>query len=394
MKKRNVISKQVREISPSGIRKFFDILASLEGVISLGVGEPDFVTPWHIREAGIYSLEKGHTSYTSNYGMLELREEIARYLNNRYGLVYDPQNEILITVGVSEGLDLAMRAILDPGDEVIGHEPIYVSYKPCTMLAGGKFIPVPTAVENKFQVNADDIEKRVTSRTKALMLGYPSNPTGAVMDRAGLIEVSEIAQRHDLIVVSDEVYERLVYGVEHTCFASLPGMQERTIHLGGFSKAYAMTGWRLGFAAAREEIIEAMLKIHQYTMLCAPTMSQMAALEALREGDAQVEEMVAEYDRRRRVIVDGLNHIGLTCFEPRGAFYAFPSIRSTGLSSEDFAERLLLEEHVAVVPGNVFGECGEGHIRCCYATSMEEIEEALERMGRFVKRHRSREAKR
>jgi aminotransferase len=394
MKKRTVISKRVRDISPSGIRKFFDILASLEGVISLGVGEPDFVTPWHIREAGIYSLEKGHTSYTSNYGMIELREEIARYLNSRYGLVYNPQNEILITVGVSEGLDLAMRAILDPGDEVIGHEPIYVSYKPCTTLAGGKFIPIPTTVENAFKVNADDIEKRVTSRTKALMLGYPSNPTGAVMDRAGLMEIAEVAQRHDLIVVSDEVYERLVYGVEHTCFASLPGMQERTIHLGGFSKAYAMTGWRLGFAAAREEIIEAMMKIHQYTMLCAPTMAQMAALEALREGDAHVEEMVAEYDRRRRVIVDGFNHIGLTCFEPRGAFYAFPSVKSTGLSSEDFAERLLREEKVAVVPGDAFGESGEGYVRCCYATSMEEIEEALERMGRFVKKHRSRGAKR
>ena len=394
MKKRNVISKQVRDISPSGIRKFFDILASLEGVISLGVGEPDFVTPWHIREAGIYSLEKGHTSYTSNYGMIELREEIARYLNNRYGLVYDPQNEILITVGVSEGLDLAMRAILDPGDEVIGHEPVYVSYKPCTTLAGGKFIPIPTIVENEFQVNADDIEKRVTSKTKALMLGYPCNPTGAVMDRDGLSKIADVAQRHDLIVVSDEVYERLVYGVEHTCFSSLPGMQERTIHLGGFSKAYAMTGWRLGFAAAREEIIEAMLKIHQYTMLCAPTMAQMGALEALREGDAQVEEMVAEYDRRRRVIVDGFNHIGLTCFEPRGAFYAFPSVKSTGLSSADFAERLLREEKVAVVPGDAFGKSGEGHVRCCYATSMEEIEEALERMGRFVKRHRSGKAKR
>jgi aminotransferase len=394
MKKRTVISKRVRDISPSGIRKFFDILASLEGVISLGVGEPDFVTPWHIREAGIYSLEKGHTSYTSNYGMIELREEIARYLNSRYGLVYNPQNEILITVGVSEGLDLAMRAILDPGDEVIGHEPIYVSYKPCTTLAGGKFIPIPTTVENAFKVNADDIEKRVTSRTKALMLGYPSNPTGAVMDRAGLMEIAEVAQRHDLIVVSDEVYERLVYGVEHTCFASLPGMQERTIHLGGFSKAYAMTGWRLGFAAAREEIIEAMMKIHQYTMLCAPTMAQMAALEALREGDVQVEEMVAEYDRRRRVIVDGFNHIGLTCFEPRGAFYAFPSVKSTGLSSEDFAERLLREEKVAVVPGDAFGESGEGYVRCCYATSMEEIEEALERMGRFVKKHRARGTKR
>jgi len=390
MKKRNVISKKVRDISPSGIRRFFDILASLEGVISLGVGEPDFVTPWHIREAGIYSLEQGYTSYTSNYGILELREEIARYLKSRYGLDYDPQKEILITVGVSEGLDLAMRAILDPGDEVIGHEPSYVSYTPCTTLAGGKFVPVSTYVENEFKVNADDIEKRVTPRTKALLLGYPSNPTGGVMDRPGLKKVAEVAQRHDLIVVSDEVYERLVYGVKHTCFASLPGMQQRTIHLGGFSKAYAMTGWRIGYAAAREEIIEAMMKIHQYTMLCAPIMGQMAALEALREGEAQVEDMVAEYDQRRRVMVEGFNNIGLACFEPRGAFYAFPSIKSTGLSSEDFAERLLIEEHVAVVPGNAFGKCGEGYIRCCYATSMAEIEEALELMGRFVKRHRKR----
>ena len=390
MKKRNVISKKVRDISPSGIRRFFDILASLEGVISLGVGEPDFVTPWHIREAGIYSLEQGYTSYTSNYGILELREEIARYLKSRYGLDYDPQKEILITVGVSEGLDLAMRAILDPGDEVIGHEPSYVSYTPCTTLAGGKFVPVSTYVENEFKVNADDIEKRVTPRTKALLLGYPSNPTGGVMDRAGLKKVAEVAQRHDLIVISDEVYERLVYGVKHTCFASLPGMQQRTIHLGGFSKAYAMTGWRIGYAAAREEIIEAMMKIHQYTMLCAPIMGQMAALEALREGEAQVEDMVTEYDQRRRVMVEGFNNIGLACFEPRGAFYAFPSIKSTGLSSEDFAERLLLEEHVAVVPGNAFGKCGEGYIRCCYATSMAEIEEAVELMGRFVKRHRKR----
>ena len=389
MKKRDVISKRVRDISPSGIRRFFDILASLEGVISLGVGEPDFVTPWHIREAGIYSLEQGYTSYTSNYGLLELREEIARYLNGRYGLVYDPQKEILITVGVSEGLDLAMRAVLDPGDEVIGHQPSYVSYMPCTMLAGGRFVPVPTYVQNEFKVSADGIEKRVTPRTKALMLGYPSNPTGGVMDRAGLKKVADVAQQHDLIVVSDEVYERLVYGVEHTCFASLPGMQERTIHLGGFSKAYAMTGWRIGYAAAREEIIEAMMKIHQYTMLCAPIMAQKAAIEALRGGEPQVEEMVAEYDQRRRVIVEGFNSIGLACFEPRGAFYAFPSIKGTGLSSEDFAERLLLEGRVAVVPGDAFGECGEGYVRCCYATSMDEIEEALERMGRFVRNHRT-----
>jgi len=390
MKKRDVISKKVQAISPSGIRKFFDILASMEDVISLGVGEPDFVTPWHVREAGIYSLEQGHTSYTSNYGLLELREEIARYLRRRYRLSYNPQREILITVGVSEGLDLAMRAVLDPGDEVIGYEPSYVSYLPCAMLAGGKFNAVPTAIDNEFRVKAEDIERRVTGRTKAVMLGYPSNPTGAVMDRESLERIADVAQRHDLLVISDEVYERLVYGVEHTCFASLRGMKRRTIHLGGFSKAYAMTGWRIGYAAARADIIEAMMKIHQYTMMCAPTMSQMAALEALREGETRVEEMVAEYDQRRRVMLKGLNGIGLDCFEPRGAFYCFPSIRATSMTSERFAEELLLEEHVAVVPGDAFGKSGEGHVRCCYATSMEEIEQALERMGRFVKKHRAR----
>lgn len=390
MKKRNLISKRVRDIPPSGIRRFFDLLASMEGVISLGVGEPDFVTPWHIREAGIYSLEKGYTSYTSNYGLLELREELARYLKAHYGLDYDPKRELLITVGVSEGIDLAMRAILDPGDEVIIPEPGYVSYMPCTILAGGVFVPVPTTIENDFQVKAQDIERRVTPRTKALLLGYPNNPTGAVMDRKGLMKVAEVALRHNLIVISDEVYDRLVYGVEHTCFASLPGMKEHTILLSGFSKAYAMTGWRIGYVAAREEVIEAMMKIHQYTMMCAPTMAQMAAIEALKEGEAQIQEMVAEYDKRRRVMVKGLNDIGLTCFEPRGAFYTFPSVKSTGLSSEEFAERLLLEDRVAVIPGSTFGECGEGYIRCCYATSMAEIEEALERMSHFVKRHRAR----
>jgi aminotransferase len=390
MKKRDVISKKVQAISPSGIRKFFDILASMEDVISLGVGEPDFVTPWHVREAGIYSLEQGHTSYTSNYGLLELREEISRYLRRRYRLSYNPQREILITVGVSEGLDLSMRSVLDPGDEVIGYEPSYVSYLPCTLLAGGKFVAVPTAIDNEFRVRAEDIEKKVTAKTKAVMLGYPSNPTGAVMDRESLERIAEVAERHDLLVISDEVYERLVYGVEHTCFASLPGMKRRTIHLGGFSKAYAMTGWRIGYVAARAEIIEAMMKIHQYTMMCAPTMSQMAALEALREGETRVEGMVAEYDQRRRVMAKGFNDIGLDCFEPRGAFYCFPSIKVTGMSSEEFAERLLLEEHVAVVPGDAFGKSGEGHVRCCYATSMEEIEQALERMGRFVKKHRKR----
>ena len=388
--KRDLISKRVRDIPPSGIRRFFDLLASMEGVISLGVGEPDFVTPWHIREAGVYSLEKGYTSYTSNYGLLELREELARYLKASYGLDYDPQRELLITVGVSEGIDLAIRAILDPGDEIIVHDPGYVSYMPCTILAGGVFVPVPTTIENDFKVKASDIEKRITPRTKAILLGYPNNPTGAVMDREGLTKVAEVAQRHNLLVISDEVYERLVYGVAHTCFASLPAMKERTILLSGFSKAYAMTGWRIGYAAAREEIIEAMVKIHQYTMLCAPIMGQMAAIEALKEGESQIQEMVAEYDKRRRVMVHGLNQIGLTCFEPRGAFYTFPSIKSTGLSSEEFAERLLLEDRVAVIPGATFGECGEGYVRCCYATSLADIEEALERMGNFVKRHRAR----
>jgi len=390
MRKRDLISKRVKDIPPSGIRRFFDIIASMDGVISLGVGEPDFVTPWHIREAGIYSIEKGYTSYTSNYGLLELREEIARYLKVRHNLDYDPERELLVTVGVSEGVDLALRAILNPGDEVVIPDPSYVSYTSCTVLAGGVSVPVPTVIENDFKVKAQDIDKRINPRTKAILLGYPNNPTGAVMDREELLKVAEVAQRHSLVVISDEVYERLVYGVKHTCFASLPGMRERTILLGGFSKAYAMTGWRLGYAAATEEIIEAMMKIHQYTIMCAPTMAQMAAIKALKEGEDQVQEMVADYDQRRRVMVKGLNDIGLTCFEPRGAFYAFPSIKSTGLSSDEFAERLLLEERVAVVPGPTFGQCGEGYVRCCYATSMAEIEEALERMGNFVKRHRTR----
>jgi len=386
---RNLISQRVRSISPSGIRRFFDLLASMEGVISLGVGEPDFVTPWHIRETGIYSLEQGDTHYTSNYGLLELREELASHIRRRYGLDYDPQRELLITVGVSEGVDLALRAILDPGDEVIVHDPSYVSYIPCTILAGGVPVPVATSFESDFKVSTEDIERRITPRTKAILLGYPNNPTGAVMDKGELAKIAGVAKRHNLLVISDEVYDRLVYGVEHTCFASLAGMKEHTILLGGFSKSYAMTGWRIGYVAASEEIIEAMMKIHQYTIMCAPTMAQMAALEALRTGDDQVEEMVAEYDQRRRVMFKGLNDIGLTCFEPKGAFYAFPSIKSSGLSSEEFAEKLLLEDKVAVVPGPTFGQCGEGHIRCCYATSLPEIEEALERMGKFVRKYQA-----
>ena len=386
--KREIISRRVGRVSPSGIRKFFDLLSTMDDAISLGVGEPDFVTPWHISEAGISGIEKGYTMYTSNWGMPELRQELARNLAARCGVEYDPDRELLITVGVSEGLDLAMRAVLNPRDEVISPEPTYVSYESCTVLAEGVFVPVSTTVENQFRVKAADIEERVTSRTKAILLGYPNNPTGAVMERADLEEIADVARRHDLLVISDEIYDQLVYGIKHTCFASLPGMKERTIFLGGFSKAYAMTGWRIGYAAAPAEIIEAMTKIHQYTIMCVPIMAQMAAIEALKSGEAAVREMVADYDRRRRVMVKGLNAIGLSCFEPKGAFYAFPSVKVTGLSSQDFAERLLLEERVAVIPGSAFGDSGEGYVRCCYATALDDIREALRRMRRFVQRHR------
>jgi aminotransferase len=386
-KYRGLTSQQVSRISPSGIRKFFDLLASMEGVISLGVGEPDLATPWHIREVAIYSLEKGYTMYTSNLGMPELRQELSRYLKDNYNLEYDPDSELLITVGVSEGLDLAMRAILNPGEEVIMPDPCYVSYNPCVILAGGAPIMVPTNQENNFEINAADIEARVTNKTKTILIGYPANPTGAVMPKSKLAQIAEVARHQQLLVISDEIYARLVYGVEHTCFATLPEMKERTILLGGFSKAYAMTGWRVGYAAGTREIIAAMTKIHQYTMLCASIMGQVAAIEALKSGEDSIAEMVGEYNRRRLVMVEGLNKIGLPCFEPRGAFYAFPSIKSTGMSSEEFAERLLIEEKVAVVPGSAFGQCGEGYVRCCYATSLADIEEALSRMERFVARH-------
>jgi len=381
------ISQRASQISPSGIRRFFDLLASVEGVISLGVGEPDFATPWHISEAAIESLEKGYTMYTSNLGMPELRQELSRYLRNNYNLEYDADGELLITVGVSEALDLAMRAILDPGDEVIIPDPCYVSYNPCVVLAGGTPIMVPTNEQNNFEIGAADIEARITSRTKAILIGYPANPTGAVMSRDKLSEIAEVARRHQLLVVSDEIYARLVYGVEHTCVATLPGMKENTILLGGFSKAYAMTGWRIGYVAAPKEIIAAMTKIHQYTMMCAPTMGQVAAIEALKSGEDSATEMVKDYNRRRMVMVKGLCDIGLSCFEPKGAFYAFPSIKCTGMTSEEFAERLLTEQKVAVVPGSAFGEYGEGYVRCCYATSLADIEEALTRMKRFVDKH-------
>ncbi len=381
-------SERVDSIAPSGIRKFFDLLASMEGIISLGVGEPDFATPWHIREAAVYSLEKGYTMYTSNLGMPELRHELARYLKDDYSLDYDPNGELLITVGVSEALDLTMRAVLNPGDEVIMPDPCYVSYNPCVTLAGGTPVMVPTNEDNNFEISVADIEARLTDKTKAILIGYPANPTGAVMSRDKLRQIAEVAQRQQLLVISDEIYARLVYGVEHTCLATLPQMKERTILLGGFSKAYAMTGWRIGYAAASPDFIAPMTKIHQYTTMCAPTMGQVAAIEALRSGEDSVDQMVEEYNRRRLVIVQGLNDIGLSCFEPRGAFYAFPSIKSTGMTSEDFAERLLVEEKVAAVPGTAFGECGEGYLRCCYANSMADIEEALSRIKRFVDKHR------
>jgi aminotransferase len=382
------ISKRANQISPSGIRKFFDLLMDIEGVISLGVGEPDYATPWHICEAAIESVEKGQTMYTSNLGMPELRQELSRYMKQEYNLQYDPASELLITVGVSEAMDLAMRAILNPGDEVVMADPCYVAYSPCVVLAGAIPVMVPTSEKNNFKLSAADVEERVSNRTRVILIGYPANPTGAVMSRDKLAEITEVAQRHDLLVASDEIYAKLVYGVEHTCVAALPGMKDSTILLGGFSKAYAMTGWRIGYAAAPREIIAAMTKIHQYTMMCAPTMGQIAALEALKSGDNSAAEMVEDYNRRRLVMVKGLREIGLPCFEPKGAFYAFPSIRCTGMKSEEFAETLLTEEKVAVVPGSAFGECGEGYVRCCYATSLADIEEALTRMKRFVGRHR------
>ncbi|HEY9683989.1 MAG TPA: aminotransferase class I/II-fold pyridoxal phosphate-dependent enzyme [Drouetiella sp.] len=385
-KKAPPLSKIARELAPSGIRKFFDIAAKMHDVISLGVGEPDFVTPWGIREAGIYSIEKGQTTYTSNYGLLELRQEISKHLANKYGAKYSPENEILVTVGVSEGMDLVMRAILDPGDQVLVPEPCYVSYRPCVSLAGGEPVGVATRSEDDFRVSVAQLEKKLTARTKAIILGFPSNPTGATMPRQALQEIVDFAHTHNLFIVSDEIYDRLTYEGEHTCIASLKNAMSRTITLNGFSKSYAMTGWRIGYACAPPEVLTAMMKIHSYTALCAPINAQKAALEALKHGESAVEDMISQYNQRRRLIVEGLNGIGLKCHLPSGAFYAFPSVKATGLSSEEFAERLLYEERVAVVPGTAFGEGGEGHIRCSYATSIEKIEIALSRIGQFVEK--------
>jgi len=370
---------------PSGIRRFFDIAAEMEDVISLGVGEPDFVTPWRIREAGIYALEHGYTTYTSNAGLAELRQLICADLHARYQAEYAWETECLITTGVSEGLDLALRVLLNAGDEVIIPEPCYVAYEPCVGFAGGTAVPVPTRWEDGFAVDPAVVEAAITPRTKAILIGSPANPTGAVQPRSALEALVRLAEKHDLYLVSDEIYDRLTYDGTHTCLGAIPGARERTVVLGGFSKAQAMTGWRVGWICAPSAVAELCVRVHQYTMLCAPHVSQLAAVEALREADQDVEDMVADYDRRRRVFVKGLREIGLDCPEPGGAFYAFPSIRSSGLDSETFAERLLKAESVAVVPGNVFGPSGEGHIRCSYATALPLLEEALVRMDRFLR---------
>lgn len=369
---------------PSGIRRFFDIAAEMDDVISLGVGEPDFVTPWRIREAGIYALEHGYTTYTSNAGLAELRRLICAELETRYDAHYAWDTECLITTGVSEGLDLALRVLLNPGDEVIVPEPCYVAYEPCVAFAGGTPVRVATRAEDGFAIDAAAVEAAITPRTKAILIGSPANPTGAVQPVAALTALVRLAEKHDLYLISDEIYDRLTYDGVHTCLGAVPGARERTVVLGGFSKAQAMTGWRVGWICAPSAVAELCVRVHQYTMLCAPHVSQIAAVEALTSADGDVRAMVADYDRRRRVFVKGLREIGLDCPEPGGAFYAFPSIRSTGLDSETFAERLLKAESVAVVPGNVFGPSGEGHIRCSYATALPQLEEALVRMDRFL----------
>ena len=384
---RDFIARRVASVPPSGIRRFFDIAATMDDVISLGIGEPDFITPQPILEAGIRSLQKGETHYTSNSGILELRQSLSAHLESLYNVQYNPEDELLITVGVSEALYLALTAVVDPEDEVIIPTPCFVSYHPEVVFAGGIPVSLKTRVEDGFQIEAEPLEALITPKTKVLMIAYPNNPTGAVMSRDRMKAVADIAEKYDLLVLSDEIYDRLVYGDhKHVCFASLPRMRERTITLGGFSKDYAMTGWRVGYAAAPAHILDAMRKVHQYTIMSAPTMSQVAALEALTNGEEHVQEMVREYDRRRCLIISGLNELGLPTFEPHGAFYAFPNIEASGMDDEAFAEKLLHEERVAVVPGNAFSAEGN-FVRCSYATAYEQIEEALERIQRFMKRY-------
>lgn len=385
MTQERYLSRTVSQLKPSGIRKFFDLAAGMEGVVSLGVGEPDFVTSWNVREACILSLEQGFTSYTANAGLAELRVEIVRYLQKKFNVSYRYEDEVIVTVGASQALDIALRAITDPLDEILIPEPCFVSYGPLVSLAGGVPVPLHTKAEDQFKLLPEHIEAAITDRTKGLLLCSPSNPTGAVLNKKELEQISEMAEKHDLIILADEIYAELTYDEAYTSFPSLKGMQERTILISGFSKGFAMTGWRLGFIAAPAALSQAMLKIHQYAMMCAPTMAQFGAIEALKNGLQDVEQMKKSYRQRRNYFVDSLNEIGLPCHLPGGAFYAFPSIANTGLSSEEFAERLLLEQKVAVVPGHVFGESGEGFIRCSYASSLEQLQEALRRISIFMK---------
>jgi aminotransferase len=381
------LARHVVGLKPSGIRKFFDIVATMKDVISLGIGEPDFVTPQPIIDAGIQALHAGETHYTSNAGLFALRQAITDHIFKTYNVEYDPRTEAIISVGVSEALYLTMTALLNPGEEVIIPTPCFVSYQAEVILAGGVPVEIPTYVEDGFQVQPDRLESAITPRTKAILLGYPNNPTGAVYTREVLLEIARIAEKHDLIIISDELYDQLVYGVQHVCFPSLPGMRQRTVLLGGFSKNYAMTGWRAGFACGPADIIKGLMRVHQYTIMSAPTMSQLAALEAIQHGHKFVVQMRDEYDRRRKLIVGGLNQLGLPTFEPHGAFYAFPNVAITGMDDETFAQKLLEEQRVAVVPGNSFGAGGEGYVRCSYATAYEKIEEALRRMQLFMHHH-------
>jgi len=376
------INDTVKSMQPSGIRKFFDIVNQMEDAISLGVGEPDFSTPWHIREAGIYSLERGRTYYTSNAGLIELRKEICKYMK-KFDTEYS-EDEILVTVGGSEGVDVAIRTIIKPGDEVIVPEPSFVCYKPCVALAGGVPVPLETKAENEFRLTKEELLEKITPKTKMLVLSYPNNPTGAIMPLENLKEIAEVVKEHNIIVLSDEIYAELTYEGKHHSIAALPGMKDRTVVINGFSKAFAMTGWRLGFVAAHKTLVKAMTKVHQYAIMSSPTTSQYAAIEALKNGDESVDSMVSQYDDRRKVIVDGFNKMGLTCFDPKGAFYIFPSIKKTGMKSQEFCEKLLEAQKVAVVPGTAFGECGEGFIRVSYAYSIQEINVAMERIKAFV----------
>ena len=381
---RNPLSKKVETIQPSGIRKFFDIVSEMEDVISLGVGEPDFDTPWHIRDEGIYTLEKGRTFYTSNSGLKELRVAIAEYLRRRFEVSYDPLHEILVTVGGSEGIDVALRAMLDPGDEVLIPEPCYVSYVPCVVLADGVPVTIELKEENQFRLTKEELLAAITDKTKILVMPFPNNPTGGVMRREDLEEIAQVCIEKDIYVLSDEIYSELTYGADHVSIASLPGMKERTLLINGFSKSYAMTGWRLGYICGPQVIVEQMTKIHQFAIMCAPTNSQYAAVEALRHGDADVAQMRTAYDQRRRYLMHAFKEMGLSCFEPFGAFYVFPCIKEFGMSSDEFATRLLEEEHVAVVPGSAFGACGEGFVRISYAYSLENLKLAMERLNRVV----------